>query len=146
MDELDFFEVVSTLMVFFIHEQEPSIGQDVRQHGCKGTLRVAIGMPFALAVKALAIAERHVATIPNSPKTHEKSLEKSLSGEFLVQELAEGYRVGGIAQKDPLVDIQANADDAVLDSNTLQAILDEHAAEFAIADIDIIGPLNGRLS
>lgn len=146
MDELDFFEVVSTLMVLFIHKQEPSVGQDIRQHSCKGALRITIEMPFALAVKALAIAGRYVVTIPNSLKTHEKSLEKSLSGEFLAQELAEGYRVGGIAHEDPLVDIQTNADDAVLDGDTLQAILDEHATEFAIADIDIIGPLDGRLS
>ena len=141
-----FLELIDALLAYGVAKDEPTILPYILQQTCKGALRITVEFPFALAVKSSAVAGGHVLTVPNGLKSHEEILEQWLAGDLPIQELTEGYRVGGIAHKYPLVYVQANANDAVLDHAALQTILDEHATEFTIADIDIIRPLDGHLS
>ena len=63
-----------------------------------------------------------------------------LSCEFL-----ETYGVGEVGRPCGFVQIETNADDAVADEVSVEGILDEDAADLALSDPDVVGPLDTGL-
>ena len=73
-----------------------------------------------------------------------KRLQNLLSIEFTTRKQAHRGRVGECRIELCLVDIQPNADNRAGKVRATQIVLDQHAADFAIADIDVVCPFDSR--
>ena len=68
--------------------------------------------------------------------------EQTLAVDGVAEYLAERYGVGCIAGEAALVDVDPHADDAAGNGATLDVVFDEDAAEFVVAVVDVVGPLD----
>ena len=69
-------------------------------------------------------------------------LKQVVSVGFVAKDLEKRHRVGSIAEKSALVDIEAYADDGVHDVAAHDGVFDENAGEFAIVVVDVVGPFD----
>lgn len=57
-------------------------------------------------------------------------------------ELDDGDGVGGVGEEFALIDVEADADDGFVDVCAGDCVLDKDAADLAVADVDVVGPLD----
>ena len=70
-------------------------------------------------------------------------LEDEATLEVAAHKLTQRDGVGGVAEEALLVDIDAAANDAAVDEGAAKGVLDEDAGNLLVADVDIVGPLDG---
>ena len=133
---LPFHEKASVLRDAFYRPLELRAGLEVPvragESGLEEVFRVGVVQCFPVAVES-----------------GEPFLEQGadlLQGQFRIICLSgqplQGSRIHQFARKGGLVQVQADADDAVDNPVALQTVLDEHSADLPFSDIDVIGPLD----
>ena len=75
-------------------------------------------------------------------KALQEALHHLLTAHRVVQQLEERYGVGRITAKDALVHVDARPDDGAADDAATQVVLQQHAANLAVAHVDVVGPLD----
>ena len=72
-------------------------------------------------------------------------LQNLLTIEFVTRKQTHRGGVGKRRIELHLIDIQANADNCAGEVRPTQVVLDQHTADLAVADVDVVGPLDLRL-
>ena len=150
---LNLFEGVASIFPHFIGDNEVARGLHVGDGSAKLALGVGKAMELALAIEMgeIGLVEFVAAVllclVELAREVFDDTLEHKAALHLVTQQLSQGYGVEmgrTIGREGGLIDVDANAHDAVFELPALQVILDEHAANLLIATINVVGPLDGH--
>lgn len=144
-----FFKGINALLPLAIAQYKLSVGAHTLYLSLETSVGIAIGIVACCPVQPFQISFFNLASlrVEQLPVVFRKQAEhvaqNGCSVYFLAQELVERYRVGGLTAELALVNVNAYSGERGGYVRTAEVVFEQHATNFTVAAINVIGPLDG---